>query len=185
MRSMIMLARLLAVIAVLLPAPVMANCGSGGALTYSDVTYVDVRQYSLVGVLHPYFEFEATAIPQTASFKGRVAASLNARRAVPYFGSFVAADPQHAFDDVVGVLERNHFFEMGLTAPYCCYLDGPEDAVTVVRCGVKTTLATVSEGGEVRLDDAAAKAFFRLEDELRKTIFAEKWTLPTPDPASR
>jgi hypothetical protein len=181
MRSRIMLARLLVAIAALLPVPVMAECAPGGIPSYRDITYVYVRQYSLVGIRHPYFEFEATAIPQRPGFKGRTEASLNAKRAVPYRGSFVAVDPQRAFDHALAVLEQKHFYDMHLT-PGCCYIDGPEDVVTVVRCGVKTSLATISEGGQLRLDDAAGKAFFQLEDELLKTIFLEKWTMPTPAP---
>lgn len=178
-----MRARALVLIVILLPAPAMADCSSRGVPSYGDITYVDVRQYSLVGILHPSFEFEGTVLPPTASLGRRSEASLVARRAVPFLGKFVAIDPQRAIAEVVGLLEQNHFFEMRLTAPYCCYLDGPEDVVTVVRCGVRTTLGTISEGGEVRLDDDAAKAFFRLLDGLRKTIFTEKWTVPTPTPS--
>jgi hypothetical protein len=175
------LARLLVATAVLLPVRVMADCAPGGILSYRDITYVYVRQYHLVGIPAPYFEFEATAIPQNSGFEGRTQASLNAKRPVPYRGNAVAADPQRVFDDAVTVLERNHFYAMRLT-PHCCYIDGPEDVVTVVRCGVKTSLTTISEGGQVRLDDAAGKAFLQLEDDLRKAIFLEKWTMPTPAP---
>jgi hypothetical protein len=177
-----MVPRLLVAFAVLLPVPVMADCSPGGTPSYRDITYVYVRQYSLVGILHPYFEFEATAIPQNSGFKGRTQASLNAKHAVPYRGSFVAVDPQRAFDHAVAVLDQEHFYALHLT-PHCCYLDGPEDVVTVVRCGVKTSLATISEGGQVRLDDAAGKAFLQLEDDLRKAIFLEKWAMPTPAPS--
>ncbi len=173
-----MRASLFAAAALLIPAPVVASCLPGGVPSYGDVSYVYVRQYSLTGIRYPSFEFEATA----ARRKAAPTVSLVARRAVPFIGSFVAVDPERTLGDIVAVLERGKYFDMHLTAPFCCYLDGPEDVVTVVRCGVKTSLATITEGGEANLDDAQGKAFFRLEDTLRKAIFAEKWTEPTPAP---
>lgn len=110
--------------------------------------------------------------------------TLSAKRAVKLHGDFVAADPQRTFAGVLAVLERNRFFEMRLTPVSPRYLDGPEDAVTVVRCGVTTTLGTVAPGGQVDLDDAQAKAFFSLGNDLRNAIFSEGWTRSTPPPAN-
>jgi len=91
-------------------------------------------------------------------------------------------NPKQSFDDVAAVLERSRFFDMRMAAPKCCVIDGPEDSITVIRCNVTTTLATVSEGGLANLEDAQSKVFLRLEDQLRRTIFAEKWATPTPGP---
>jgi hypothetical protein len=160
----------------------MADCAAGAAPSYGDITYVAVGQSSLTGMSHPWFAFEGTRRPRFGSHKESADVSLTARRAVPFLGNFVAEEPQQAFSAIVAVLERRRFFDMRMTAPYCCYIDGPEDGVTVVRCGVTTTLGTIGKGGEVRLDDARGEAFFGLEDELRKVIFAQKWTVPTPPP---
>ncbi len=169
--------RLLAAILFLSPAPAIANCTAGATPSYHDITYIRVRQYSLVGILHPRYEFEAVSAPPAGSRPARVTASLSARRAVPYFGNFVATNPKQGFDDVAAVLERSRFFDMRMTVPKCCVIDGPEDSITVIRCNVTTTLATASEGGSANLDDAQGKAFLRLEDQLRQTIFAEKWVI--------
>jgi hypothetical protein len=99
-------------------------------------------------------------------------------------GDFVAADPQRTFDDVLAALERNHFFEMRLSPTTEPYIDGLEDVVTVVRCGVTTSLGTIAQGPEVGLHDAQGKAFFSLGDELRNTIFSENWTRTTAPPAN-
>lgn len=99
-------------------------------------------------------------------------------------GDFVAADPQRTFADVLAVLERNHFFEMRLSPTATPYIDGPEDVVTVVRCGVTTSLGTIAKGPQVGLHDAQGQAFFSLGNDLRNTIFSENWTPATPPPAN-
>ncbi|HET6276498.1 MAG TPA: hypothetical protein VFE16_11265 [Candidatus Cybelea sp.] len=113
----------------LVPVPAAASCSAGGVPSYRDITYVNVRLSSLVGILHPVFAYE-----------GKIAFPHGSR---PAFA---------------------------------------EDAVTAIRCGVTTTLGTASAGGTSNLEDAQGKAFLRLEDELRKAIFAEKWIAPTPAP---
>ncbi len=111
-------------------------------------------------------------------------ATLNATRAVKRIGNFVAVDAQRGFRDVVATLERDRFFELRLRpAPQNIgYIDGPEDAITVVRCGVTTTLGTIASGGQVQLDDVQGNAFRSLEGDLRVTIFSEAWVTPTPAP---
>lgn len=99
-------------------------------------------------------------------------------------GDFVAADPQRTFADVLAVLERDHFFEMRLSPTASPYIDGPEDVVTVVRCGVTTSLGTIALGPEVDLNDAQGKAFFSLGDDLRNAIFSQAWTRATAPPAN-
>jgi len=156
--------RLLAAILFVSPAPAIATCIAGGTPSYQDITYIRVRQYSLVGILHPRYEFEAISVSAAGSQPARATASLSAHRAVPYFGNFVAMNPKQSFDDVAAVLERSRFFDMRMAAPKCCVIDGPEDSITVIRCNVTTTLATVSEGGLANLEDAQSKVFLRLED---------------------
>jgi hypothetical protein len=165
-----------------LPVPVMANCAPGGNPSYQDITYIQVKQFSLVGVSHPSYDFQATSFAPTGLQPARVDASLSARRAVPFFGNFVAVNPKQSFDDVAAVLEQSHFFDMRMTVPKCCVIDGPEDSITVIRCNVTTTLATVSKGGSANLEDAQGTKFLHVEDHLRKTIFAQKWERPTPGP---
>jgi hypothetical protein len=111
-------------------------------------------------------------------------ATLNATRAVKLIGNFVAVDAQRGFRDVVATLERDRFFELRLrpAPPNIGYIDGPEDAITVVRCGVTTTLGTIASGGQVQLDDVQGNAFRSLEGDLRATIFSEAWVTPTPAP---
>jgi hypothetical protein len=99
-------------------------------------------------------------------------------------GDFVAADPQRSFGDVLAVLERDHFFEMRLSPAKVLYIDGPEDVVTVSRCGVTTSLSSIARAGELDLEGAQAKEFFNLLGDLRDAIFEAQWTPSTPSPAS-
>lgn len=86
------------------------------------------------------------------------------------------------FGDVVAVLQQHHFFDVRLNPAKGLYIDGPEDQVTVVRCGLTTMLGTIPRGGEVELGDDQSKAFFKLEDGLRSAIFSENWIVPSPAP---
>ncbi len=131
-----------------------------------------VAQYSLVGQALPWYTFEAVYYP--AGLKAQV--TLDARRATSIRGTYDAAKPLGAYTAVMGVLKRHDFFEMRLSPATNLYLDGPEDQISVVRCGVTTTLGTVTAGmQEIDLDDARAKAFFALEKDLRGVIFAQQW----------
>ncbi len=173
--------RALALAVCFLPAPAAAACGYAAPPSYQDITYVSVSQYSLVGQLHPRFQYEALLTPRSPDPGRRAVASLKATRGVKYTGTFVAVDAQHGLREVVATLERDHFFDLRLTpAPATTfYMDGPEDRITVLRCGVTTTLGTVASGGQVELNDAQGRAFTGLEDDLRNTIFSEKWVLAT------
>lgn len=84
--------------------------------------------------------------------------------------------------DAVAILERHRFFQMRLNPARALYIDGPEDEIIAARCGVTTTLGTIGRGGEAELNDDQGKAFVKLEDDLRRVIFSEKWALPTPAP---
>lgn len=151
--------------------------------SYQDIRYAKIVQYSLTGTGWPRYAYEAVTYPQIGAVAGRTVVTLSAKRAVKLHGGFVAADPQRSFSDVLAVLERDRFFEMRLSPTKVRYIDAPEDVVTVVRCGVTTSLGTIAQGGaEVGLDDAQGKAFFSLENDLRNAIFSENWMRPSPSP---
>jgi hypothetical protein len=142
---------------------------------------VKIIQFSLTGPDRPRYTYEAEFFPRGVH-PARIEANLSAKQAVKLRGDFVAADPQRSLAGVQDVLERDRFFEMRLSPTDTRYLDGPEDVVTVVRCGVTTTLSTIPQGGEVGLDDVQAKAFFSLENDLRNVIFSQTWMPPMPSP---
>jgi hypothetical protein len=110
---------------------------------------------------------------------------LSAKRAVKFIGDFVAADPLRTFDQVMTVLKTDNFLVMRLTPTTAQYIDGPEDAVTVVGCGVTWTLGTAGRGEFVLLDDVQGRAFFKLVDDLRNTIFSAPWVRPSPEPGTQ
>lgn len=153
-----------------------ASCDTGALPAYEDITYVKVAQYSLVGQQYPWYTYEA------AYYNGQphAAVSLDAHRAVGMKGSFVPAAPVDSFNNVVHVLEKDRFFAMRLRPAVTLYVDGPEDSVTVARCGVTTTLSSVPSSEELNLDDPQGKAFFALLADLRTTIFGQKWKTPPP-----
>jgi hypothetical protein len=163
---------LLALILWLAPISAPASCGAGAPPAYEDIRYVDVSQSSLTGLLHPWFEYEALLVPAHGSVQARANASLSAKRAVKLVGHFEAATPLRTFADVVGVLKADNFFAVQLTPTTEGYIDGPEDSVTVVRCGITWGLGTIGSGGFVMLNDTQGRAFFKLEDDLRNAIFS-------------
>lgn len=171
---------LLALALGMVPLPVAASCNAGAPLAYGDIGYVAVTQASLTQSLHPWFNFEAVVYPAHGSVETHGYGWLSAKRAVKLTGDFVAADPLRTFAAVMAVLEADNFLAMRLTPTAEGYIDGPEDAVTVVGCGVTWTLGTAGGRGFVRLDDAQGRAFFKLEDDLRNTIFSAKWVRPGP-----
>ncbi|HEY4433810.1 MAG TPA: hypothetical protein VGM99_05355 [Candidatus Cybelea sp.] len=163
------------------PLQAAASCIAGSPLSYEDIRYVAVGQFSLTGQLHPSFSYEGHVHWSRASL--RADASLDAKRAVKFKGSFVAVDPMRTFRDIVLVLQQNAFFSMRLNPATNLYVDGPEDGVTVTACGVTWTIATTNRAEETSLSDPAAKAFFSLMHALRDTIFSERWMSPSPTPS--
>jgi hypothetical protein len=165
-----------------MPAGALASCYPGSLPSYDEIQYVSVQQFALTGVRHPSFVFEAKYVPARENLPAHAFASLDAKRAVPFTGKFSAVDPVTTFENVVGVLRAASFFGMRMNPAAHLYIDGPEDSVTVVACGITWSLGTASEGGEVELQDAQGRAFFELEDDLRSAIFSGNWTLATPSP---
>lgn len=159
------------------PVRSAASCQTGATPSYDDITYVYVEQHALVGNW-PWYTYRATLYANAP--KPHADLALDARRA-PLHGTFVASDPLRAFHDIVSTLRRDDFFAIRLGPTNNWYLDGPEDAVSVGRCGVTTTVSTVPLGVEFDLSDARGQAFLRLEADLRNAIFSENWTpLSTP-----
>lgn len=158
------------------PLEARASCDTGAPPVYEDVTYIKVSQFALVGQQHPWYTYEA--VYYSAGRHANV--SLGAHRAVGMMGSFVSTAPLDSFRNIVQVLKRDGFFAMRLQPAAALYLDGPEDSVTVTRCGVTTTLSSVTSSQELRLDDAQGKAFFALLADLRSTILRQKWKTPSP-----
>ncbi len=163
---------------VVCPLAARASCDTAAPPAYEDITYIKVSQYALVGQQHPWYTYEAAYY--IAGHHANV--SLNAHRAVGIIGSFVSTKPLDSFKNVVQALERDRSFAMRLRPAASLYLDGPEDSVTVSRCGVTTTLSSVTSSQELNLDDAQGKAFFALLSDLRETIFRQKWETPPRQP---
>lgn len=180
-----MRACLLALVIGLAPISASASCVAGAPPAYEDIRYVDVSQSSLTGPLHPWFKYEALLVPAHGSVPARADVSLSAKRAVKFLGDFEAAAPLRTFADVVSVLKADDFFAMQLTPTTEGYIDGPEDSVTVDRCGITWGLGTTGSGGFVMLNDTQGRAFFKLEDDLRNAIFSAQWIRSTPRPAQQ
>ena len=165
-----------AAIALICPLGARASCDTGAPPAYEDITYVKVAQFALVGQQHPRYIVEAAYFDVARHFD----VSMDARQAVGITGSFVAVAPLDAFQNIVRVLKQSNFFAMRLHPTTALHLDGPEDSVTVTRCGVSTTLATTAPAAELNLEDAQGESLFVLLADLRAAIFAQKWTTPPP-----
>jgi hypothetical protein len=161
---------LFGLIALLAPQPVAASCAAGSAPAYTDIRYISVRQFSWVGNVRPGFEVEGVDLPWRSNI------TLKGFRSVPLIGTYVAADPRGLFQALTAVLERNRFLDMQLTVlEKCCTLDGPEDSVSVARCGVGTTVGTLPPENGIFDENSQTTAFKALEEQLRQVIFSAKW----------
>jgi hypothetical protein len=168
----------------LLPVAAWGSCAAGSPPSYDDVTYVSVKQFALAGQLHPWYSYEGTLYRGSAGPQ-RARVSLVAHHGLPRDirgNELVAVDPPATFAAIVQALKANRFFDLRLTPARTPYLDGPEDAVTVSRCAVSTTLGTIPYGTEFDLADGQARSFFALEADVRAAIGAAAWTEPTPEP---
>jgi hypothetical protein len=167
--------------ALLCPLEATASCAPGAPPSYADITYVKFVEYSLVAMHRPAFTFTAVRwlykrIPP------KTYAALEKTRATLPSAPSAAVNPEAALAAAVNVLRQHDFFAMHLSPMPATSLDGPEDSITVARCGVFTTISTISNSDEVNLDDAQAKSFFALEDDLRTAIFKQQWQSSTPQP---
>ena len=152
----------------------MASCDAGAPPSYDDVTYVSFAQFSLVEQSYPSFKFEAT-LNKNARGGPTADYRLDARNIAKFHGNYGAANSAKSFYDVLAILRAHHFFAMRFHTPNAYYLDGPEDAIAVSRCGVTTTIATTPYGAEVDLDDIQGRAFVKLESDLRNAIVSDQW----------
>ncbi|HEY1682492.1 MAG TPA: hypothetical protein VGF98_12690 [Candidatus Tumulicola sp.] len=163
-------------------APAPAACVPGTTWTYDDIRYVSVVQSAFPNGGWPDYSFEATYFPARATYAERASARLTAKRNVPRTGVFVASDPIASFRKIVGVLKAASFFDMRLAPATSSYIDGPEDTVTVALCGIRWSLGTIVQPGQVAQNDDSGRRFFALESELRKMIFADAWSTSTTEP---
>lgn len=173
---------LYATVLALLPGIALGSCVGGAAPSYDDIRYVDVRQFSLVSGEHPWYEYQATFFPPDAQGKVRAIVTLASKQGVALVGNYVAVEPIATFERTIAALKAASFFDMRLSPARLLYVDGPEDGVSVVACGIGWTLGTINRGYEIELNDSNARRFFILLDALRKTIFSAPWTKPSPAP---
>jgi hypothetical protein len=155
---------------VLVPIRVAASFDLG-LPTYDDITYIKVTQFSLVA--SHWYTYESYY--QTSTDGLRVSVSLESRDAPLPKGQYVAVHPTDAFRSVADILKASQFFDMHLALTKTPYIDGPEDEITVERCGVTTTLGTISRTERLDFNAPPAKQFFALEARLRDTSFAQTW----------
>lgn len=165
----------------LLPVTVFGTCVGGAVPSYDDIRYVDVRQFSLSRD-RPWYEYQATFFPSDARGNARAIVTLTGKQGVALVGNYVAVEPIATFDQTIAALKAASFFDMRLSPARVLYIDGPEDGVSVVACGIGWTLGTANRGYEIDLNDSNARRFFTLLDDLRKTIFSAPWTKPLPPP---
>jgi hypothetical protein len=163
-------------------SPALAACVHGTPPSYDDIRYVSVVQSEFPNGGWPDYKFEASYFPIRSTNAEHATARLTAKRNVPRTGVFVASDPIASFRNAVAVLKAASFFDMRLAPAIGGYIDGPEDTVTVAACGIRWSLGTIVQPGQVAQDDDNGRRFFTLESELRKTIFADAWSTAPIEP---
>ena len=154
----------------------MAACASGTTPSYSDTRYVSVVQFSFPNDGSPNYKYEGMDYPADGSAEEKTVVRLTMRQRSPITGDYVASHPLASFQKMIGILRSASFFDMRLSPAVTRYIDGQSDAVTIVACGIRWSLGTLDQPGEVALDDANARRFISLENNLRASIFADDWS---------
>jgi hypothetical protein len=161
-----------------------ASCLPGATPSYDDIRYVAVQQYSLTAQ-RPRYAYEARYTPSGSGTPPYAFATLKATRNVPITGDFVAAKPAAVYASSIAILRSAQFFDIRLSTPAAGqsrYIDGPEDTVTVVACGIRWALGTANTGDSIDIGNAQARQFFKLENDLRAAIFSSQWVRQTRTP---
>jgi hypothetical protein len=159
-------------------AVALAKCAPGLNPSYSDVESIYVERLQTGG---PNYKLLVTR-PGEVLFIGR--------RLVPNVGTYDGDDGSALFDKLVAIIEMREFYSMQLQ-PYASatplpkgiiartIVDGPDDHVAVLRCGVVTKIETYGESDSVFLandpDNPQTKSFVDLVDALQAPILAWPW----------
>jgi hypothetical protein len=156
----------------------MAKCGPGLNPSYSDVESIYVERLQTDG---PNYKLLITR-PGEVLFIGR--------RLVPDVGTYDGDDGSALFEKLVAIIEKRDFYSMQLE-PYASatplpkgiiartIVDGPDDHVAVLRCGVVTKVETYGGSDSVFLandpDNPQTKSFVDFVDALQAPILAWPW----------
>ncbi|MGC8485836.1 MAG: hypothetical protein ACP5O6_09415 [Candidatus Baltobacteraceae bacterium] len=149
---------------------VRANCAIGGARRYRDISGISVRRTGLTDIGDPKYRFSVDK-------NGFVA--FDGAEKTPIVGNYDGRDGRQLLLRLVAILRNRSFFEMSLRTSRKIYIDGPEDSISVLRCGVVTTISTVgsrSVAFEAALHGERMRRFFALLRALEAPIFAWPWT---------
>lgn len=167
-----------------------AACEMGGRLDTGDVTSVQIRRSTFPLGIGP--QYGVSAQRQLRSVGGGTryiaSATLSTYSAQPLpRGPYVLGssdDAETLLRALADELQRSDFFSMRLTPLNAWPIDVPSESVSVLRCGVRTTLATVGESIPWRRADENGKRFVALIDRLSAIVFAQPWmSAPQPSPS--
>jgi hypothetical protein len=171
----------------------LAECGPGRVATYADVESIYVERRPVAG---PNYKTLVTR-------RGEVL--YIGRRHVPDIGTFDGDDGSALFEQLVAILKARDFYAMqlrssALTTPVpkasgqTVWVDGPDDHVALLRCGVSTKVETHGMNDSFFLsnnpDDPQTKLFVELVDALQVPILKWPWRKehldlhPTPHASS-
>jgi hypothetical protein len=162
----------------ILPSTAIAGCAPGETPSYADIDGVAVRRYALVGTW-PRFDAHFNLVYYKDAQV--VVGTLDAQWGLPVRGTLSESSGQ-TFDALRAVLQDHDFYRLRLTPERTIYLDGPEDVVSVSRCGVTTTLGFFVQREFVNQDNGQIKALVALLDDLQRVIGQLPWT-PSPSPS--
>jgi hypothetical protein len=155
----------------------LAECGHGHSPSYSDVESIYVERLQAGG---PNFKAIVTR-PGDVLFIGR--------KSVPNVGMYDGVDGSALFDELLAIIEKRDFYSMQLNqyAPakplpegiMRITVDGPDDHVAVLRCGVVTKIETYGGSDSIflanDLDDTQTKSFVDFVEALQAPILAWPW----------
>lgn len=164
-----------------------ASCAPDGTPDASDITYVHVRQYPFPVPREPAFDvavLRRTVLRPNGDALHGTSARLIALRTEPVpRGNYVlAGDAAALLRDLAATLERADYTTIRFSPATRMLLEGPNDTVTVQRCGVTTIISTNPDPLVAQTySDANGKRFLDLVDAIDAIVSAQNW-VPEPPP---
>ncbi len=181
--------------AVLAPSAGSASCEPGGRPGAEDIEFIEVLHHSFPIAREPEFHLTIGRSSRYDPKLGRVASSFAVQlralglQPVPRGTYTLDGDPSALLAALASEIERANFFTMHFTPTDRMHLEGPSDFIRVMRCGVRTDLATLPDPFMwLTYSDANGQRFFALIDRLGAIVSAQRWTripdaTPSPSPS--
>lgn len=146
--------------------PALASCEPGATPTYNDISGIAVRRCGTVGFIYESLVTDNGFLV------------FHGLENTPVKGYYEGHDGRALFEQLLKKLRDGEFFSIRLKPSPTLYIDGPCEAIQIMRCGVVTAIGGLGAGGlpfEADLKDSQTLRFDALVSKLQTSIFAWPW----------